>query len=598
VPTSQGTTIVLDAGERTLWVTSPDDGALVQLDATTLVEVRRLQLGPASEPDLLLPVGGLLAVSFGRAPEVALVDPASDRVHRVPLPCARTRGLARLDPDEGAAPAAGLLVTCPLDDLLVEVDPVAAHVRRVVRLEGGPATVAVAGSAVSVSAARAGRVVVFDASALTALPEGGAVVDEAALGAASVTLEARPGRAARQGEALAGDPAGGIFAVAFQRVDHDADRGRDPARGGYGSVFDDQPRIEPMLRGPCGARYARFDGGPRAHSGPSALAFSADGTLLWVAHRYTDTVALLDCGEDARGRRDGEARTLATFRTGRGPRGIAVTHDGRTAFVDVGFDAAVARLRWDGVRGAGVTVREPEAARRRALGATTLSETARRGRALFHDAVDTHLTPSGVVTCATCHPGGEEDGLVWFLHTRNVRRKVRRTPPAWGARPALAPYHWDGEFTDARTLTRATIVELMEGDALLVDLDAIAAYLEEIPPPPRRPVPEGEGPLIARGAALFASPEVGCALCHVGPLLGGQDAHDVLEAAADVDARLSPVHVPPLAGVRTRAPYLHDGRAATLRDVLTTHNPADRHGRTSTLEEADLRALLAYLESL
>jgi hypothetical protein len=599
VETSQASTLALAADERTLWVTSPDDGALVQLDASTLEEVQRLQLGPASEPDLLLWVGAALAVSFARAPEIALVTPATGGVRRVSLPCARTRGLARLDARPDAPEDAGLLVTCPLDDLVVEIDPATARVRRALRVEGGPAAVAVAGSAVSVAAARAGRVVVFDAADLAALPESAAPVDSSAVNAAATALETRPGRAARQADALAGDPAGGLFAVAFQRVDHDGDRGRDPARGGYGSVFDDAPRIEPTLRSACGARYARFDGGPRVHSGPSALAFSPDGALLWVAHRYTDTVALLDCGDAARGRRDGEARTLATFRTGRGPRGLAVTRDGRTAFVDVAFDAAVARLRWDGAREAAARVREPQVARRRALGAeTTLSETARRGRALFHDAVDTHLTPSGVVTCATCHPGGEEDGLVWFLHTRNVRRKVRRTPPAWGARPALAPYHWDGEFADAQTLVRSTILELMEGDGLLVDLDAIAAYLEELPPPPRRPVPDGEGPLVARGAALFAAPDVGCAGCHEGPLLGGTRAFDVLAPAVDADARLAPVHVPPLAGVRARAPYLHDGRAATLRDVLTTHNPADRHGRTSALSEGEIAALVAYLESL
>jgi cytochrome c peroxidase len=55
---------------------------------------------------------------------------------------------------------------------------------------------------------------------------------------------------------------------------------------------------------------------------------------------------------------------------------------------------------------------------------------------------------------------------------------------------------------------------------------------------------------------------------------------------------------PTLAGIRTRTPFLHDGRADTLRDVLTTHNPTDSHGRTSDLSEADLSALLLHLETL
>ena len=38
--------------------------------------------------------------------------------------------------------------------------------------------------------------------------------------------------------------------------------------------------------------------------------------------------------------------------------------------------------------------------------------------------------------------------------------------------------------------------------------------------------------------------------------------------------------VPSLLNVWETAPYLHDGRAATLRDVITLHNPRDQHGRT------------------
>jgi hypothetical protein len=45
-------------------------------------------------------------------------------------------------------------------------------------------------------------------------------------------------------------------------------------------------------------------------------------------------------------------------------------------------------------------------------------------------------------------------------------------------------------------------------------------------------------------------------------------------------------------------PYLHDGSAATLRDVLTTRNPSDEHGVTGTLTPAELDDLVAYLMAL
>ena len=55
---------------------------------------------------------------------------------------------------------------------------------------------------------------------------------------------------------------------------------------------------------------------------------------------------------------------------------------------------------------------------------------------------------------------------------------------------------------------------------------------------------------------------------------------------------------PTLVEIWRTAPYLHDGSAATLREVLVDHNPADRHGRTSHLSSSQLEALIAYLLSL
>ena len=45
-------------------------------------------------------------------------------------------------------------------------------------------------------------------------------------------------------------------------------------------------------------------------------------------------------------------------------------------------------------------------------------------------------------------------------------------------------------------------------------------------------------------------------------------------------------------------PYLHDGSAVTLKEVLTTKNPDDKHGKTSHLSEEEIDALVEYLLSL
>ena len=58
------------------------------------------------------------------------------------------------------------------------------------------------------------------------------------------------------------------------------------------------------------------------------------------------------------------------------------------------------------------------------------------------------------------------------------------------------------------------------------------------------------------------------------------------------------IDTPALHGVWATAPYLHDGSAPTLRDELTTRNPGDRHGATTTLGAAELDDLIAYLRCL
>jgi cytochrome c peroxidase len=55
---------------------------------------------------------------------------------------------------------------------------------------------------------------------------------------------------------------------------------------------------------------------------------------------------------------------------------------------------------------------------------------------------------------------------------------------------------------------------------------------------------------------------------------------------------------PALLRISTTAPYLHDGRATTLEEIFTKHNPTGLHGRAANLVPAELADLIAYLKSL
>lgn len=61
---------------------------------------------------------------------------------------------------------------------------------------------------------------------------------------------------------------------------------------------------------------------------------------------------------------------------------------------------------------------------------------------------------------------------------------------------------------------------------------------------------------------------------------------------------LRTLDTPTVKGVWQTPPYLHDGSAATLMDVITTHNPDDRHGKTSHLTTTEKGQLVAYLREL
>jgi len=57
------------------------------------------------------------------------------------------------------------------------------------------------------------------------------------------------------------------------------------------------------------------------------------------------------------------------------------------------------------------------------------------------------------------------------------------------------------------------------------------------------------------------------------------------------------VNVPTLLGLWATAPYLHDGSAPTLFDVLD-RNVDDLHGTTSTLDAQQRSDLVEFLKSL
>jgi cytochrome c peroxidase len=118
---------------------------------------------------------------------------------------------------------------------------------------------------------------------------------------------------------------------------------------------------------------------------------------------------------------------------------------------------------------------------------------------------------------------------------------------------------------------------------------AIARWVDSQPALPAREVADPAA--VARGEVLYNDATVACASCHGGDLLTNSKSEDVGTGQV--------FQVPSLRGVVSRAPYMHDGCAPTLRDRFDPScGGGDAHGRTSHLTEAQIDDLVAYLESL
>jgi CxxC motif-containing protein (DUF1111 family) len=157
----------------------------------------------------------------------------------------------------------------------------------------------------------------------------------------------------------------------------------------------------------------------------------------------------------------------------------------------------------------------------------------------------------------------------------------------------------------------------------------LTTYLSQLAPPVRRPADNGSAP--PYGYMVFQS--IGCATCHA-PKLGTVTGlysdlllHDMGESSADSavyygtpvapsslgeladgkgQTRRSGVaaptewRTPPLWGVASSAPYLHDGRANTLDDAIRRHDgeAAKTQTRYTRLAYSDRKALLSFLNSM
>jgi YVTN family beta-propeller protein len=220
------------------------------------------------------------------------------------------------------------------------------------------------------------------------------------------------------------------------------------------------------------------------------------------------------------------------------------------------------------------------------------ADQARKGEFYFHDAT---ICFQGWQSCSSCHPGdARADGLNWDLmndglgNPKNTKSLllVHQTPPAM----------WLGVRETAETAVRAGIRHILFTEQPEEVAEAIDAYLKSLKAVPSPHLAHGKPSKAAkRGEEVFS--RAGCPECHPPPLYTDLCRYEV-GTRRPFDKATGRFDTPTLVELWRTAPYLHDGSAATVREVLTTRNRHDQHGKTSSLTSQELEDLCAYLLSL
>lgn len=344
-------------------------------------------------------------------------------------------------------------------------------------------------------------------------------------------------------------------------------------------------------------------------SGPHAIAFTSDGALALVVDTNSEDVMAIDADHEV------EAALLRPL-PGHMPEGIALSPDETVAYIDERNSSDVAVVRLDRTGGQVALTTDGTIAR---LAADPMPRSLRLGQHLFYSANSDEfpITKNHWVACASCHIEGRSDAVTW-----RFAQGPRDTPTNAGGMLGTGFMFRTADRNQIADYWHTINVEQGGTFGPVDQADLLAAITDYVDHGIPLPVPPSTDPaLVAAGKAIFERPDVGCTGCHGGPRftdsgagnptldLGGTiTLHDVGTCVtapfADVAHEDVAGHArdacafdtPSLPGLASSPPYLHDGSAPTIRDVL--EQTRGKMGNITNLSTPDEDALVEYLRSL
>ncbi|WP_075341626.1 PKD domain-containing protein [Tenacibaculum agarivorans] len=352
------------------------------------------------------------------------------------------------------------------------------------------------------------------------------------------------------------------------------------------------------------------------HGQPSSALFSPTGNYLFITMQGNNRIVVVDPKTGIE---------ILKKDVGKSPQGLAFDKSTNRLFVKNFMDRSVTVLDAAEMVNSGTTVLDNI----RTVNTVTtegLSAQVLKGKQIFYDAANLKMGTDGYVSCASCHLDGTQDGRTWDFTDRG--EGLRNTISLVGrAGTAHGRVHWSANFDEIQDFENdirnhfkgkgfMSTADFNEGTTALTlgdkkagkspDLDALTAYIKSLDEFEPSPYKNKNGALTAdgiAGKAIFG--DLKCASCHSGEQFTDSPSgkmHDVGTVETTSGNRLEKpllgLDVPTLKDVWATAPYLHDGSAKTIKEVLTTRNVGDAHGAISTLSNTQIDQLVAYINQI
>ena len=352
---------------------------------------------------------------------------------------------------------------------------------------------------------------------------------------------------------------------------------------------------------------------PNAYfSDPFDIVITPDGQKAFISHSGADVITVIDLNKIRELLTESAPGMLKTYSnhlgissrfvlkripTGANPKGLVLSPKGEYLYVAERLEDRIAVISTDKLE----TIKTID------LDGPSRITVARKGRRLFNNSGHTFQNQ---FACYTCHPDSHEDGLVYNMAGADMGRNLANTQTLRDIGD-IPPYKWNGKNTSIykqdgmRFSTVLTRTEAFDYD----ELDALVAYIVTgiKNPPNLRYNPTGRlNAAQKRGKMIFYRTHTNngteipvenrCVTCHPPPYFTNMQMADVGTLSDTDDPML--FDAPQLNNVYESAPYLHDGRAATLEELWTKFNDEDKHGVGNDMRKDQLNDLVMYLKSL